>query len=38
MTSALTSKSASRTALLVLDVINEIVHPDGRYAADGYGD
>ncbi|KRD20023.1 MULTISPECIES: cysteine hydrolase family protein [unclassified Streptomyces] len=26
-----------RPALLVLDLINEIVHPDGRYAADGYG-
>ncbi|MGW6361325.1 cysteine hydrolase family protein [Streptomyces sp. NPDC055092] len=23
-------------ALLVLDLINEIVHPDGKYAADGY--
>ncbi|MDX3799623.1 isochorismatase family cysteine hydrolase [Streptomyces sp. AK04-3B] len=26
-----------RPALLVLDLVNEIVHPDGRYAADGYG-
>lgn len=26
-----------RPALLVLDLINEIVHPDGKYAADGYG-
>ncbi|MDJ0464464.1 isochorismatase family cysteine hydrolase [Streptomyces sp. H27-C3] len=25
-----------RPALLVLDLINEIVHPDGKYAADGY--
>ncbi|MFC7309310.1 cysteine hydrolase family protein [Streptomyces monticola] len=25
-----------RPALLVLDLINEIVHPEGKYAADGY--
>ncbi|WP_434589224.1 isochorismatase family cysteine hydrolase [Streptomyces sp. A5-4] len=25
-----------RPALLVLDLINELVHPDGKYAADGY--
>ncbi len=25
-----------RPALLVLDLINEIVHPDGKYAGDGY--
>ncbi|GLF98491.1 isochorismatase family cysteine hydrolase [Streptomyces yaizuensis] len=25
-----------RPVLLVLDLINEIVHPDGKYAADGY--
>ncbi|GHG60051.1 cysteine hydrolase family protein [Streptomyces griseocarneus] len=25
-----------RPALLVLDLINEIVHPDGKYGADGY--
>ena len=30
--------SINRTALLVLDVINEIVHPDGKYAAEGYGE
>ncbi len=29
--------SGERPALLVLDLINEIVHPDGKYAADGYG-
>ncbi|MEJ3652959.1 isochorismatase family cysteine hydrolase [Actinomycetes bacterium KLBMP 9759] len=27
---------APRRALLVMDLINEIVHPDGRYAAEGY--
>lgn len=26
----------SRPALLVLDLLNEIVHPDGRYASHGY--
>ncbi|MFJ4875279.1 isochorismatase family cysteine hydrolase [Streptomyces sp. NPDC088745] len=25
-----------RPALLVLDLINELVHPDGKYAADGF--
>ncbi|WP_371493600.1 cysteine hydrolase [Kitasatospora sp. NBC_00374] len=25
-----------RPALLVMDLINEIVHPDGKYAAEGY--
>lgn len=29
--------AADRPALLVMDLINEIVHPDGKYAADGYG-
>ncbi|HET6858783.1 MAG TPA: isochorismatase family cysteine hydrolase [Streptomyces sp.] len=27
-----------RPALLVLDLINALVHPDGKYAADGYGE
>jgi nicotinamidase-related amidase len=26
----------NKTALLVLDLINDIVHPDGQYAAEGY--
>ncbi|NBE50615.1 cysteine hydrolase family protein [Streptomyces boluensis] len=29
-------EQGGRPALLVLDLINEIVHPDGKYAADGY--
>jgi nicotinamidase-related amidase len=27
---------ARRAALLVMDLINEIVHPDGKYAGEGY--
>lgn len=27
---------ARRSALLIMDLINEIVHPDGKYASDGY--
>ncbi|MGW1273007.1 cysteine hydrolase family protein [Streptomyces sp. NPDC002491] len=37
LTSAAERGRGGRPALLVLDLINEIVHPDGKYAADGYG-
>lgn len=31
-------QGSPRPALLVLDLINEIVHPEGRYASHGYAD
>lgn len=32
------TQASPRPALLVLDLINDIVHPDGRYASHGYAD